>query len=150
MSSFYWCQLLYFLSSCDCWGSHVDFWYDVWSAFHIIASFLFYCLHLFLFYLFSFRHLMPTCLYSPPTSLSVCLILLFYSSNSSYSSCSFLVLFSTPCSCSFLTLIRTFNLSSSYDRFSRYDYQKVRNGPSPSYRSLIAALPLQVRTWSDL
>ena len=29
-------------------------------------------------------------------------------------------------------------------RFSRFDYQMKRNGPSPSYRSLLATLPLQV------
>ena len=39
-----------------------------------------------------------------------------------------------------------FSFLSLYHRFSRYDYQKVRNGPSPSYRSLLAALPLQVRS----
>ena len=102
---------------------------------------------------FTFRHLMPPCFSFPPTPTSDCLLLLFYSFDSWDSPYYLLFLLSTPLFSFFLNtfsiIILSFYLSSSNFRFSRYDYQKVRNGPSPSYRSLIAALPLQVRTWSN-
>ena len=99
----------------------------------------------------TFRHLMPLCFSFSPPFPSDCLTMLFYLFFFSNSSYYLLLLLSSSFSQllplrSFLILILTFYLSTFDSRFSRYDYQKVRNGPSPSYRSLIAALPLQVRT----